>query len=236
MLSDPNFDQELGISRIGEFLLKGMVLTDLNCSKCKIPTMRSKDKKVIGWCVLCDYVDQSVPVVKKPRVYAADPNVDVSKELGLKLMQGWTMLQECCNNCVGVPLMKSQDEEYLCVSCQLGKFVDQNGVHDLPPAVKEKAVGAAMAQNAEIELADANVGAELDNIDEQEDQELNLELEQISREATISTKNAPSSAALVIKEKLDLLTSNLAKATYPKEIQEICDAIRSASEALKSLS
>jgi uncharacterized Zn finger protein (UPF0148 family) len=226
MLSE--IDQELGIARIGEFLLKGMVLTDLNCPACKIPTMRSKDKKVVGWCVLCDYVDQNVPVVKAKSVVVSHvPAVNVSKELGVKLMQGWTMLQECCNTCVGVPLMRSQDEECYCVSCQKWKTLDLNGVHDIPEKVVE-------TNPKELLNSTQTMPAQLI-----EDEALEEQLEQIYENAPSNVKTSvspPSSATTaVIKEKIQLLSVMLGKATYPREIQEICDAMKSASDALKSL-
>lgn len=101
--------REIGIDRIGSYLLKGWVLTDTPCSRCSIPTMRSKSKDILGFCVLCDDQDQIPPIQTSEApaeelVEPAKPENTVSQMLGQKLLQGWTMLQECCMNdaCNGV--------------------------------------------------------------------------------------------------------------------------------------
>ena len=45
-----------------------------------------------------------------------------SQQLGVLLLQGWTMLEECCDDC-NVPLMRSRDKKQeLCVQCNQNKL------------------------------------------------------------------------------------------------------------------
>ncbi|KAI8051303.1 hypothetical protein BDF22DRAFT_744917 [Syncephalis plumigaleata] len=50
---------------------------------------------------------------------------DVSRLLGEKMLQGWTLMESVCesNSCVGVPLMKDLQGRLYCVACQ--KTVDE---------------------------------------------------------------------------------------------------------------
>lgn len=54
--------RETGITRIGTYLLSGWVLTDTPCSSCKIPTMRTKDRSQVEYCVLCNDVNDPMPL------------------------------------------------------------------------------------------------------------------------------------------------------------------------------
>jgi uncharacterized Zn finger protein (UPF0148 family) len=125
--------QDIGIQRIGDYLLKGWVLTDQGCTRCNIPTMRTKDRQQVGFCVLCDdklnpiplNLDENVPLnnTLDESVYEEDldellasvdqniPKVDVSALLGQKLLQGWTMMEDICprDMCVGVNLLIHAD-------------------------------------------------------------------------------------------------------------------------------
>lgn len=40
----------------------------------------------------------------------------MSKKIGEKLLHGWTMLNESCNDCLA-PLMKSKKGEKICFGC-----------------------------------------------------------------------------------------------------------------------
>ena len=49
----------------------------------------------------------------------------VSKAMGDLLLQGWTMLQESCDDC-NVPLMRNKKQEMVCVGCDKW-FVKRQG-------------------------------------------------------------------------------------------------------------
>ncbi|KAI8893918.1 hypothetical protein BC833DRAFT_606836 [Globomyces pollinis-pini] len=53
---------DIGIERMGNYLLKGWVLTDLPCDRCNIPTMRTKSKSKVGFCCLCDDEISPIPL------------------------------------------------------------------------------------------------------------------------------------------------------------------------------
>eukprot|EP00727_Mastigamoeba_balamuthi_P009799 m51a1_g5441 hypothetical protein (202) ;mRNA; f:180525-181359 len=65
----------------------------------------------------------------------------ISEQLGQKLLQGWTMLGECCPNpeCPGVPLMREKaTRKMLCVACNTTYVVEA----DAPKAVAASAAPA----------------------------------------------------------------------------------------------
>ena len=44
---------------------------------------------------------------------------DISKKLGEKLIQGWAMLEDACQDC-NVPIMRSKKGEMVCFGCNRG--------------------------------------------------------------------------------------------------------------------
>ncbi|KAJ3318779.1 hypothetical protein HDV06_007030 [Boothiomyces sp. JEL0866] len=137
-------DRELAIKRIGEYLLKGWVLTDVPCRNCKVPTLRTKNRATVDFCTVCDLepevfqkndIDDDL-LKQKELEYkrALDIELDgpkkqptqnnVSELLGKYLLKGWTMMQECCETCDGVPYMGNKQKELYCVSCQKFKKVN----------------------------------------------------------------------------------------------------------------
>lgn len=107
----------------------GWKLTDTTCSECKSVVMFNPVKNTL----VClsgkhpnsqkpfespksdssenEFVELAAPVVtKKSR------SDEVSKKLGEKLVQGWAMLQDACNDC-NVPIMRSKKGEMVCFGC-----------------------------------------------------------------------------------------------------------------------
>ena len=105
-------------------MLQGWVLTDSPCAKCAIPSMRRKDSSIVNFCVLCDNEnDPILPCIpeNETRDVALEEDLaeidgdsyfvdfqenktqpTISTMLGQKMLQGWTMMQDCCNQCPGV--------------------------------------------------------------------------------------------------------------------------------------
>ncbi|KAJ3275527.1 hypothetical protein HDV01_000354 [Terramyces sp. JEL0728] len=129
-------DRDLAIKRIGDYLLKGWVLTDTPCRNCQIPTLRTKDSSTVEFCTVCQLASEEVVnndidddlLKKKEMEYkklldlelnqpAPVAKKNVSELLGKHLLQGWTMMQECCDACEGVPYMRNKQKELFCVSC-----------------------------------------------------------------------------------------------------------------------
>ena len=53
---------------------------------------------------------------------------DVSAILGQKLLEGWTMLEEACDDC-NVPLMRNREGEVICFSCNAHFIKNQDGLY-----------------------------------------------------------------------------------------------------------
>ncbi|KAJ3314815.1 Coiled-coil domain-containing protein 42 [Boothiomyces sp. JEL0838] len=169
-------DRDLAIKRIGEYLLKGWVLTDVPCRNCQVPTLRTKDKSQVDFCTLCDLpseiiqkndIDDSLLKKKEleyKRVLDMELNEpkketkSVSELLGKYLLKGWTMMQECCDTCEGVPYMRNKKKELYCVSCEKYKKEDspaQDAVKENVQSVElQNAKTAQVAANADLKMQD----------------------------------------------------------------------------------
>ncbi|KAJ3189758.1 hypothetical protein HDU85_000042 [Gaertneriomyces sp. JEL0708] len=74
-----------GIKRLGTYMLKGWVMTDEPCRNagCNVPTVRTKDRSIVRFCVLCDDKDHPYPtvpasVVPNVKEDESEPNVSSS--------------------------------------------------------------------------------------------------------------------------------------------------------------
>ncbi|OBZ71797.1 hypothetical protein A0H81_08292 [Grifola frondosa] len=120
--------------KLGEYMLKGWILTDKICAKCsKVPLMRSPTSPDSYFCANCD---SSPSPGSSLQAESAQPNAEVSSalssptfalpvdteeilrrrlqsdtasaEIGRRMLRGWTMLADECPNtdCYGVPLVR----------------------------------------------------------------------------------------------------------------------------------
>ena len=133
-------------------MLSGWVLTDNPCVTCHVPTVRRKDRSIVGFCVLCNHeTDPFPPIASGPAVFEEEEEekedyADIEEEeleemmhgfndaaecpsqaqiardaisslLGQKMLQGWTMMQDCCpnvaGNCNGVSLSRSHPSYFI---------------------------------------------------------------------------------------------------------------------------
>ena len=115
------------INLLGEFMLKGWVLTDVPCS-CGMITVRKKDHSVVEYCVVCSAKNTpntaTVSTAETPTEYSKESFEEqqakgekISKKLGELLLKGYKMLDICCATHLDVPLM--QKETDICVECEL---------------------------------------------------------------------------------------------------------------------
>ncbi|KAI8612757.1 hypothetical protein BC830DRAFT_1135220 [Chytriomyces sp. MP71] len=138
--------REVGIERMGTYMLSGWVLTNAACARpgCNLPTFRSKDHSCIGVCCLCDDDRDPIPPFESDKEMAGadamnhdqehdEPEEEgendarpppqlrsdsdaASARMGQKLLQGWTMLATVCTRCNVTPLMEKAGVT-ICVSC-----------------------------------------------------------------------------------------------------------------------
>ncbi|RKP23067.1 hypothetical protein SYNPS1DRAFT_31238 [Syncephalis pseudoplumigaleata] len=137
MAASPS-ENDLALERLSDLMLKGWA-----------PKMRRKGGTE-HWCVICDEDKLAASgAAIKPRAQAKHPvppstpptqagdtesadvapsttaparaqQADVSRLLGEKMLQGWTLMEAACQSseCIGVPLMKDLQGRLYCVSCQ----------------------------------------------------------------------------------------------------------------------
>jgi uncharacterized Zn finger protein (UPF0148 family) len=106
MAQDEEERREIGVQRLGTYMLKGWVMTDTGCANrgCGIPTLRTKTRDIEGFCCLCNDAAHPIPpFAEREQVgvfvegeWEVDREVgakkmDVSSLLGKKLLAGWTV-------------------------------------------------------------------------------------------------------------------------------------------------
>jgi uncharacterized Zn finger protein (UPF0148 family) len=230
MAVDEERRREIGVERIGTSLLQGMVMTDHICpvSGCNMITMRSKDRTVTDLCLLCTH-DQPIPPIsiETPIIQKEEPKVDVSGLMAKKLLQGWTMMGECCSKCTEVPLMRSRDMKLLCVKCnkfqneatQEQEEEEENLVHVLRTSTE------GTLQEEEIENLLSQVHVPKATRTEVYDTVLSLDF----------NKGNLSVVQNTLLAKLNFLQRQLETSMEPREISGICLAIESCTKALNAV-
>ncbi|KXN70646.1 hypothetical protein CONCODRAFT_6723 [Conidiobolus coronatus NRRL 28638] len=122
-------------------LLSGMTMTDKECKTCQSPLMRPRNSK-LSHCVVCEELkatqaEEVTETNNLPQATTLESQIPAkhsntseedhfakksraSELIGRKMLQGYTMLQEYCQNpsCIPVPLVRnSKDMISSCVLC-----------------------------------------------------------------------------------------------------------------------
>jgi uncharacterized Zn finger protein (UPF0148 family) len=139
------------------------------------------------------------------------PKQSISSLLGKKMLQGWTMLQDCCpheNTCNGVPLMRNRNMELFCVCCD--SFI--------PDPTKVVHPDVEMKEEATFKETSTMINSSpvISNI--QKANELNHR-----------------SLKMTLEEKIANLGLLLKGQIHPTDILQTCLAIEAAANALRSL-
>ena len=205
-------------------MLSGWVMTDVLCAvaECGMIAFRKKDSSVEKYCCLCNDPTEPIPVssVTEPvedevsfelletvDVHAEKgPEQQVSNLIGEKLLQGWTMMADSCPDCRMVPLMRDREMKLHCFSCATN--VNAEETKDFHPA--EESMSAKTYKSKE--LRDETSGI-----------------------STVISGSLRTSLSATLVEKLKFLEQRLDSSNYPKEIQQISNAIESVLSTLKSI-
>ncbi|KAI9330532.1 hypothetical protein BDR26DRAFT_1011331 [Obelidium mucronatum] len=256
--------RDLGVERMGTYMLSGWVLTDAACATpgCNVPTFRSRDSKKVNVCCLCHDASDPVPVAPDfggaapefadsgdaakfgaaescedrppPAAPGASESDRVSAMLGEKLLAGWTMLSSTCSKCHITPLMEKGGLA-ICVKC--GSDSQVNVVQ--PSKV------------ARVTINEAKKDKEVEEEKEEEDEEFWNELlesappskytvhppppvAQSKREPPHSYSESKNVLAS-LEGRLQSLTASLNNVgTNYTECKSICEAIKACAEAIES--
>jgi uncharacterized Zn finger protein (UPF0148 family) len=221
---------------MGDLLLQGWCMTNEGCENCMMPLMRSKTgEKVCTQCAMRQ--QQPRPVNQQPQVPPEDTTMKplekesvtdkASRLIGRKLLQGFTMLDQTCQGCVGVPLVGDRKSGTAsCVLCH--KSVDW-----------PQASGKLSSDNASTKASQKEV---LMN-KHMEDFEMDVE-----EKSMVPQKRALSSDSLtrpiesnhkehlaIIKEKIDELMKEFRNTSHPTLLKQLAEAITSCSDAYMAL-
>ncbi|KAI9598888.1 hypothetical protein BDF19DRAFT_429425 [Syncephalis fuscata] len=134
-------DNNVALERLSDLMLKGWIMTNDTCFAAThtAPRMRLKGRTE-NWCVICDEAKiisnggllkpltketentkdaQPINVKEATQPLSRARRDDISRLLGEKMLQGWTLMEMACSmdGCVGVPLMKDTSGQLHCVSC-----------------------------------------------------------------------------------------------------------------------
>ncbi|KAJ3062073.1 ADP-ribosylation factor protein 3 [Podochytrium sp. JEL0797] len=247
--------RDVGVERMGTYMLSGMVLTDTVCRtpNCKMPTFRSKDRKTDGFCCLCDDPKDPLPVpsedgavetrdqapadddedIRPPPVSATATESDrVSGLLGQKLLAGWTMLSSTCPKCNITPLMEKSGIS-MCCKCGANPAT----------AVVQPAKYSKITEKVKIQRESAKKEEQVEDTEEEDEEFWNELLEsappakQHVQPAAIRKREKHSSqppAASVLQQHMESLTLSLTRVgSNYAESKAICEAIKSCAEAIE---
>lgn len=165
--------QKETIERTSKLLLSGWKMLALSCPICNTALMQSKvgEKQ----CPSCNLPVVSEGEIRERKVEVASSNISNIEEvresyddlrakyekdnkkqsqtsslIGQKLLQGWTMLEQCCpdvSECRGTPLMReSIDGPSICVCCNKSFNVS----HGLVVPISTKSMDAIEADSAKL--------------------------------------------------------------------------------------
>jgi uncharacterized Zn finger protein (UPF0148 family) len=150
---------------------------------------------------------------------------DVSGLLGQYLLKGWTMMQDGCPVCVGVPLMKSKSNELFCVQC------DQFILPSTDMVVEEEvAKDQLVAPAAEPELFHSvSKTNSLDPFESTPSTETQFNSMKANQERGYSQMSES------LENKLEYLRKLLESANHVSDIKQVCEAIETCSNALQSI-
>ncbi|KAJ1336870.1 hypothetical protein BSLG_006634 [Batrachochytrium salamandrivorans] len=67
---------------------------------------------------LMDTLEESYKVESySERNHHHEQSEKASQLIGQKMLQGWTMMQDACPNCLEIPLVRNRQKQYMCVIC-----------------------------------------------------------------------------------------------------------------------
>ncbi|KAL6611003.1 hypothetical protein U3516DRAFT_813585 [Neocallimastix sp. 'constans'] len=140
-----SFEQrhERGITNMGELLLKGYIMSADSCPNCNCVLFK-KSKNSPLFCPICDdkkdkndtkknkmnnknnqslQYSESKITDTKPTETGSKENVtnqinSVNNKMSELLLAGWTLTNDNCPFCIGVPLMRNKEKLQYCVKCE----------------------------------------------------------------------------------------------------------------------
>lgn len=114
--------------KLNEKLDLGWKYTDCECPSCKKQALYNPEASTFH-CINCekllDFEIKPENLLKNAEqqenpanipAFSAKKRDDSSSKLAKKLLEGWTMLEECCPDCL-IPLMKPRKGPAICVGC-----------------------------------------------------------------------------------------------------------------------
>lgn len=114
--------------KLNEKLDLGWKYTDCECPSCKKQALYNPESQAFH-CINCEKVldfelksekpSKSSQIQEDPSnipVFSTKKRDDSSSKLAKKLLEGWTMLEECCPDCL-IPLMRPRKGPAVCVGC-----------------------------------------------------------------------------------------------------------------------
>ncbi|KAK6097427.1 hypothetical protein MT418_003045 [Batrachochytrium dendrobatidis] len=139
--------------------------------------------------------------------------------IGQKMLQGWTLLQNVCRSCPGIPLVRNRQNQTLCVICkQSGDELD-----DIAESIHVKPESVAMDQDDPI-------------CGQKRSFEKILTVSPTPHVHSDSVKNPFQSTANALTDKVIQLSIKLETTTNVQAITAIADAISSCMRAIELLS
>lgn len=145
-------------SKLNQKLDQGFKLTDVSCQNCKKTALFNPADSTFQ-CVNCEKIldfevdssslappaSSSSPLPQKssssppplslnppPSSSSISKSNELSSKLAQKLLRGYTMLEECCPDCL-VPLMRLKKEAAVCVGCDYKWLASSSSHHPPPP-------------------------------------------------------------------------------------------------------
>ncbi|OUM65216.1 hypothetical protein PIROE2DRAFT_7850, partial [Piromyces sp. E2] len=137
---------ERGINNMGELLLKGYIMTAEACPVCNCPFFKRTNNSP-PFCPLCDEknnkenenikdlnnsviknnqqinpkenkVNESLIDSLKNSDNKSKKNDSINSKMSELMLAGWTLTNNNCPLCTGVPLMKNKEKQQFCVKCE----------------------------------------------------------------------------------------------------------------------
>lgn len=223
--------RDKAIKAMGDLILKGWTMTDLGCSICQIPLMRSRDGQEV--CTLCSQsiATKKAPLIPAKRELSEEPPMpaqsapkkqesksdSASRLIGQKMLQGWALLNAECVHCQGIPLVGHRKMKVsACVIC------DAEYEWDPESSSNSKIPGRQL--NAVV------VPVEQPPVKE------SLPSAASMQPATDKSMEKKPKALLVLEDKIQFLTEQLSSTSDVSTIKNLADALQACAAAHDSLS
>ncbi|ORX61015.1 hypothetical protein BCR36DRAFT_401287 [Piromyces finnis] len=270
---------ERGINNMGELLLKGYIMTAQACPVCNCPFFK-KTSNSPPFCPLCDdkkenkekenlkekeqmeQMEQMMSKESKINEFQTEKKEvsntnskkqdSINSKMSELLLAGWTLTNDNCPFCIGVPLMKNKEKQQFCVKCEKYFISEEEAkkqgitIKDEKTENNDKQISTLYNRNEPITKNKA-IKHSLD-IEDKVTQSINKEIiPPIKKEKKeinsitdeVKVECSKTSVALInqlslLRSKLEVLNEKDDAFSNTQYIINICDTISSVAKALEA--